>query len=109
MRRHLPLSSRGDKQWQDHSCVAAGGIGDAFVSQLHSAPELPPPCPALAMPDEPRTLGAALTLSPSFADVDECQAQPGPCDHICHNSHGSFHCHCHRGFSLGMDGRCQRN
>ncbi|XP_068806025.1 cartilage acidic protein 1 isoform X3 [Struthio camelus] len=42
-------------------------------------------------------------------DIDECQAQPGPCDHICHNSHGSFHCHCHRGFTLGAAGRCLRH
>lgn len=31
VRGHLPPDSLGDKQWQDHSCVAAG-IGDAFVS-----------------------------------------------------------------------------
>ena len=58
-------------------------------------------------PDKPRAFGAAPTLSPSFLDVDECQAQPGPCDHICHNSLGSFHCHCHHGFSLGAGGHCQ--
>ncbi|XP_064519122.1 cartilage acidic protein 1 isoform X2 [Pseudopipra pipra] len=59
--------------------------------------------------DNPCTLGTALTLSTSLPDIDECQAQPGPCDHICHNTHGSFHCHCHRGFSLGAGGRCRRN
>lgn len=108
VRRHLPPDSLGDKRWQDHSCAAAG-TGDAFVSQLHPDPELRPPMPPLssALPDEPCTLGAALTLSPSFPDVDECQAQPGPCDHICHNSHGSFHCH--HGFSLAAGGRCWHN
>lgn len=88
------------------------GIGDTFVSQLH---ELPPPCPmsppspALPVLDEHHALCAALTLSHSLPDIDECQAQPSPCDHICHNSHGSFHCHCRHGFSLAAGGRCRRN
>ncbi|XP_027503995.1 cartilage acidic protein 1 isoform X1 [Corapipo altera] len=59
----------------------------------------------------PSSLGTSSgrTTCLHVPDIDECQAQPGPCDHICHNSHGSFHCHCHRGFSLGAGGRCQRN
>ncbi|XP_027566780.2 cartilage acidic protein 1 isoform X1 [Pipra filicauda] len=59
----------------------------------------------------PSSLGTSSgrTTCLHVPDIDECQAQPGPCDHICHNTHGSFHCHCHRGFSLGAGGRCQRN
>ncbi|XP_064519121.1 cartilage acidic protein 1 isoform X1 [Pseudopipra pipra] len=59
----------------------------------------------------PSSLGTSSgrTTCLHVPDIDECQAQPGPCDHICHNTHGSFHCHCHRGFSLGAGGRCRRN
>lgn len=51
VRRHLPPSSLGDRWWQDHSCVTAS-IGDALVSQLQPAPELPPPplCPLHLLP-----------------------------------------------------------
>ncbi|XP_027528113.1 cartilage acidic protein 1 isoform X1 [Neopelma chrysocephalum] len=59
----------------------------------------------------PSSLGTSSgrTTCLHVPDIDECQAQPGPCNHICHNTHGSFHCHCHRGFSLGAGGRCRRN
>ncbi|XP_066475671.1 cartilage acidic protein 1 [Tiliqua scincoides] len=43
-------------------------------------------------------------------DVDECRETPAPCDHVCHNVHGSFYCQCRQGFSLGTDRRhCLQN
>uniref|UniRef100_UPI00398F4307 complement C1r-A subcomponent-like n=1 Tax=Pristiophorus japonicus TaxID=55135 RepID=UPI00398F4307 len=41
-------------------------------------------------------------------DVDECETQVEdtlPCDHLCHNSLGSYFCSCHHGYQLQDDGK----
>ncbi|XP_059815579.1 complement C1r-B subcomponent-like, partial [Hypanus sabinus] len=44
-------------------------------------------------------------------DVDECSVQEGSvpmCEHLCHNTLGSYQCACRRGYQLRDDGRsCQ--
>ncbi|MBN3282607.1 GAS6 protein, partial [Polyodon spathula] len=47
--------------------------------------------------------GLASISSLAHYDVDECQEQSGVCEQARHNDHGSFHCHCQAGYSLGAD------
>ena len=42
-------------------------------------------------------------------DVDECLQRPGPCEHECTNSFGSFSCSCPKGYVLNADGRTCRD
>ena len=38
------------------------------------------------------------------ADVNECNANNGGCEHTCDNVDGSFQCGCDTGYMLGADG-----
>jgi len=38
-----------------------------------------------------------------MTDIDECEFDNGGCSQLCHNTEGSFHCTCHRGFQIGND------
>ena len=38
-----------------------------------------------------------------FSDVDECTVGSHFCDDICHNTLGSFTCHCRSGYRLMAD------
>lgn len=50
------------------------------------------PCPACLVP----------------ADINECLANNGGCDHFCRNTVGSFECGCRKGYKLLTDERtCQ--
>ena len=40
-----------------------------------------------------------------FADVNECLAEKGGCEHRCVNSEGSFQCVCDVGYQIAGDGR----
>lgn len=52
----------------------------------------PSPCPACLVP----------------ADINECLANNGGCDHFCRNTVGSFECGCRKGYKLLTDERsCQ--
>nr|XP_056718485.1 thrombomodulin [Euleptes europaea] len=44
----------------------------------------------------------------SCRDVDDCLAQPGPCEQRCVNTAGGFLCRCFAGYTL-VDGRCTKN
>ena len=48
----------------------------------------------------------ALKFSNDFPDIDECaNNDTHDCDHICHNTVGSYQCSCYRGHRLTNDGR----
>ncbi|CAK9820357.1 FBN2 [Anthophora quadrimaculata] len=38
-------------------------------------------------------------------DIDECQRNPGLCQHMCFNTWGSYRCNCKSGFRLNPDNR----
>ena len=38
-----------------------------------------------------------------FADVNECYASNGGCEHNCHNYIGSYYCTCRDGYDLDPD------
>ena len=38
-----------------------------------------------------------------FLDVDECIVGSHMCDHVCHNTAGSFRCSCQSGYRLMAD------
>lgn len=43
-----------------------------------------------------------------FADVNECEQKPAPCQFACQNTQGSFTCSCAAGYVLHADGTsCQ--
>ena len=31
-------------------------------------------------------------------DIDECKEKSGICEHLCHNTYGSYHCSCKHGY-----------
>ena len=39
-----------------------------------------------------------------ITDIDECALGIGGCQHICHNTDGSFYCSCNDGYTLESDG-----
>ena len=39
-----------------------------------------------------------------MTDIDECGLGIGKCQHICHNTAGSFYCSCNDGYTLESDG-----
>ena len=39
------------------------------------------------------------------SDINECDSENGDCEHICHNTEGSFYCTCHSGYQLNSDER----
>lgn len=54
----------------------------------------------------PRPLSWPLPLG--SADINECLANNGGCDHFCRNTVGSFECGCRKGYKLLTDERtCQ--
>ena len=44
------------------------------------------------------------TISANCIDIDECSSSLNNCQHHCHNTEGSFMCHCYPGFTLSTDG-----
>lgn len=46
------------------------------------------------------TVYVLLTL-----EVDECLNNNGGCEHICHNTLGSYECACHHGYELHSNGK----
>ena len=46
-----------------------------------------------------------ITLCFSCADINECAANNGNCQHTCRNTGGSFSCSCRSGYRLGSNGR----
>uniref|UniRef100_A0ACB8EBG1 Uncharacterized protein n=1 Tax=Sphaerodactylus townsendi TaxID=933632 RepID=A0ACB8EBG1_9SAUR len=44
----------------------------------------------------------------SCADIEDCQARPGPCEQECINTDGGFHCRCFAGYTL-VESRCTKN
>ena len=42
-------------------------------------------------------------MSDFLADINECMANNGGCDHHCENCPGSHRCSCLYGYSLGSD------
>lgn len=59
-----------------------------------------------APPGGPSPLSRPLPLG--SADIDECLARNGACDHVCRNTVGSFECGCRKGYKLLTDERtCQ--
>ena len=49
------------------------------------------------------------TSSTKCVDVNECLQRPGPCEHECTNSWGSYACSCPQGYVLNSDGKTCRD
>uniref|UniRef100_A0ABM5GA62 Thrombomodulin n=1 Tax=Pogona vitticeps TaxID=103695 RepID=A0ABM5GA62_9SAUR len=76
-----------------------------------SAPCAGPGCPLPCLPQD--DAGACVCMEGyepdaggrGCRDVDDCQAEPGPCEQQCVNTEGGFECRCFAGFEL-VEGRC---
>ena len=50
-------------------------------------------------------LPSSETFFPVLIDDDECAVGNAGCDHICNNTHGSYYCSCHHGYSLDTNSK----
>ncbi|XP_042321972.1 thrombomodulin [Sceloporus undulatus] len=72
-------------------------------------------CEHHCVPEGPSSSSASCMCWEGFAlaedgrrclDVDDCQAEPGPCEQECLNTEGGFRCLCFPGFEE-VEGKCQ--
>ncbi|KAL6034242.1 hypothetical protein STEG23_009311 [Scotinomys teguina] len=87
--------------------ICCCSIGTSWGAECKVCPEPSSPEFSSLCPEGPGFASQDfLSGRPFYKDVNECKVFPGLCTRgTCHNSVGSFHCSCDRGFTLDAQGR----